>query len=51
MNRIRISVFGERDNVWQLTDDFSKENILIQLSRLRDSLACLKEFNLFLQML
>ena len=45
--KIRISVFGERDNVWQLTDDFSKENILIQLSRLRDSLACLKRIQSF----
>ena len=45
--KIRISVFGERDNVWLLSDDFSSENIQIQLSRLRDSLACLKRIQSF----
>ena len=45
--KIRISVFGERDNVWLLTDDFSSENIDIQLFRLRDALACLKRIQSF----
>ena len=45
--KIRISVFGERDNVWLLSDDFSSENIQIQLSRLRESLACLKKIQSF----
>ena len=37
--KIRISVFAERDNVWVLTDDFSSDNIPLQLSRLRDALS------------
>ena len=45
--KIRISVFGERDNVWLLTSDFSSENIQTQLSRLRDALTCLKRIQSF----
>ena len=45
--KIRISVFGERDNVWLLSDDFSSENISIQLSRLRDAFACLTRIQSF----
>ena len=37
--KIRISVFAERDNVWVLTDEFSSENLSLQLSRLRDALS------------
>ena len=45
--KIRISVFGERDSVWLLNDDFSSDNIVIQLFRLRDALACLKRIQSF----
>ena len=45
--KIRISVFGERDNVWLLSEDFSFENIEIQLFRLRDALSCLKRIQSF----
>ena len=45
--KIRMSVFGERDNVWLLFDDFSSDNIIIQLSRLRDALSCLKRIQSF----
>ena len=44
--KIRMSVFGERDNVWLLSEDFSSD-IIIQLSRLRDALACLKRIQSF----
>ena len=37
--KIRISVFAERDNIWVLTENFSLENIPLQLSRLRDALS------------
>eukprot|EP00833_Pecoramyces_ruminatium_P013647 jgi/Orpsp1_1/1187679/evm.model.d7180000059405.1 len=43
---IRISVFGERDGVWLLSDDFST-NIETQLARLRDALASKKRFMSF----
>ena len=45
--KIRISVFAERDNVWLLTNDFSTENIDIQLLRLRDTLASKKRIQSF----
>ena len=45
--KIRISVFGERDNVWLLTSDFSSENIQTQLFKLRDALTCLKRIQSF----
>ena len=40
--KIRIGVFAERDNVWVLSDDFSYENLQLQLSRLRDALSLRK---------
>ncbi|KAG4092785.1 hypothetical protein H8356DRAFT_1049181 [Neocallimastix lanati (nom. inval.)] len=43
---IRISVFGERNGVWLLSDDFST-NIGIQLARLRDALASKKRYMSF----
>ena len=45
--KIRISVFAERDNVWILTEDFSFNDIEIQLSRLRDALSLKKRFYSF----
>ena len=45
--KIRISFFHERDCLWALTDDFSYENIYIQLSRLRDALSCQKKIQSF----
>lgn len=45
--KLKIPVFAERDNVWLLSDDFSNENIPIQLSRLRDALACLERIQSF----
>ena len=45
--KIRISVFGERDNVWLLSKEFSSENIPQQLFRLRDALACEKRIQSF----
>jgi len=44
--RIRISVFGERNGVWILSEDFSTD-INIQLARLRDALACKKRYMSF----
>ncbi|OUM69791.1 hypothetical protein PIROE2DRAFT_57210 [Piromyces sp. E2] len=43
---IRISVFGERNGVWLLSDGFSK-NVDIQLARLRDALASKKRYMSF----
>ena len=45
--KIRISVFHERDCVWALTNDFSYEDINIQLSRLRDALSSQKRIQSF----
>ena len=40
--KFRISVFGETNNVWLLSDKFedNDNNLKIQLNRLRDALAC-----------
>ncbi len=43
---IRISVFGERDGVWLLSNDFSL-NVDSQLSKLRDALSCKKRIMSF----
>ncbi|ORX61262.1 hypothetical protein BCR36DRAFT_408210 [Piromyces finnis] len=43
---IRISVFGERNGVWLLSDDF-KTNVEVQLARLRDALASKKRYMSF----
>jgi len=43
---IRISVFGERNGVWLLSEGFSKD-VTIQLARLRDALASKKRFMSF----
>ena len=45
--KIRISVFGERDNVWLLSKEFSSDNIIEQLYRLRDALSCTKRIQSF----
>ena len=45
--KIRISVFGERDNIWLLKSDFSSEDIDIQLFRLRNVLSYLKRIQSF----
>ena len=45
--KIRISVFGERDCVWVLTEDFSSNNLPLQLSRLRDALSLKKRIQSF----
>ena len=37
--KIRISVFAERNNVWPLTKEFSKDNLNRQLGKLRDALS------------
>ena len=44
---IRISAYAERDCVWALSKDFSKENIVEQLSRLRDILSKIKRLESF----
>ncbi len=47
--KIRISVFGERKNVWELSKNFSDDNkdIYTQLSKLRDALSCSKRIQSF----
>ena len=45
--RIRISCFAERNCIWALSKEFSKENIVEQLSRLRDILSKIKRFESF----
>ena len=45
--RIRISAFAERNCIWALSKDFSKENIVEQLSRLRDILSKIKRLESF----
>ncbi len=54
--KIRLSVFGERNNVWLLSRDFTDdtddyhykgENIFYQLSRLRDALSCSERIQSF----
>eukprot|EP00833_Pecoramyces_ruminatium_P015996 jgi/Orpsp1_1/1190028/evm.model.d7180000076217.2 len=43
---IRISVFGERNGIWLLSDNFTT-NIEVQLARLRDALSSKKRFMSF----
>ena len=47
--KIRISVFGERDNVWELSQNFSNEKIEIytQLSKFKDALCYSKRIQFF----
>ena len=45
--RIRISAFAERNCIWALSKDFSKENIVEQLSRLRDILSKINRLESF----
>ena len=45
--KIRISVFGETNNVWLLSDKFENDNMNMQLNRLRDALSCSKRFQSF----
>ena len=47
--KFRISVFGETNNIWLLSDKFedNNTNILRQLNRLRDALNCGQRFQSF----